>query len=110
MDQPHETKLLYQPWKRISSPRRVSPSSLFVAAVATNEVPYSHPRSWPTTADLGVTVGASGTAATNKWLAILAGGDFDSSLIVERDHTLHSPRQPYETMGHTNWREELRRE
>jgi hypothetical protein len=45
-------------------------SSLFVAAIASNEVPYSHPRGWPTTADLGVTVGAAGTAATNRWLGI----------------------------------------
>jgi hypothetical protein len=35
----------------------------------------------------------------------LAGGDFDSTLIVEQPKALHSPRQPYEIIP--NWRNEL---
>jgi hypothetical protein len=86
-------------------------SSLFVAAIATNEVPYSHPRGWPTTADLGVTIGTAGAPAANRWLGILSGSaDFDSSLAIEPDHVLHAPRQAHEVMGHTNWRVELRNE
>jgi hypothetical protein len=85
-------------------------SSLFVAAVASNEICYSHPRAWPTRADLGLTIGAAGAAATNRWLGILSGSDFDSSLAIEPEHVLHAPRQAHEVMGHTNWREEMRRE
>jgi hypothetical protein len=89
-----------------TSPSTLLGSSLFVAAIATNEVPYSPPRLWPQTADMGVEVGACGSPATNRWLALLSGSDFDPSLIVEPPAPLHAPRQVYETAGHTNWRAE----
>jgi hypothetical protein len=93
-------------------PATVRGSSLMVAAIATNEVPFSPPRLWPQVADLGVAVGPARDryVASNRWLTLLAGDDFDPSLVIEPPKPLHAPRQPYEIMGHTNWREEMRRE
>jgi hypothetical protein len=93
-----------------TSPSTLLGSSLFVAAVCSNEIPFSPPRLWPQTADIGVEVGVGGSPATNRWLAILAGGDFDS-LIIEPAAPLHAPRQHHEMAGATNWRvEDARRE
>jgi hypothetical protein len=91
-------------------PTTVRGSSLFVAAIASNDVPYSPPRLWPQAADMGVAVGPGRDryAASNRWLTLLAGGDFDSSLIVEPPQPRHAPLQPFEIMK--DWRRELQRE
>jgi hypothetical protein len=91
-------------------PTTVRGSALFVAAIASNDVPYSPPRLWPQVADMGVIIGVRSESypATNRWLALLVGGDLDPSLVVEPPRPLHAPRQPFEVMK--DWRGELRGE
>jgi hypothetical protein len=49
---------------------------------------------------MGVLIGvrSESYAASNKWLTLLAGGDFDPSLIVEPPQLGHAPLSEFEAM------------
>jgi hypothetical protein len=59
-------------------------SSFLVGCIATNDIPHLPPRMWPHV-EVGLLIGIRRDSypATNRWLNILAGGDFDPKLIVE---------------------------
>jgi hypothetical protein len=90
------------------SPSTLLGSSLFCAAICSNEIPFSPPRLWPQTADIGVEVGVGGSPARNRWLGLLSGSDFDSTLVIEPDRPLHSPLSEHELLRRGEWRNELR--
>jgi hypothetical protein len=73
-------------------PSDIRGSSLMVAAVASADVPYSPPHLFPRIANLGVIVGVQNEsyAASNRWLGLLSGSDFDPRLVVELSVLLHA--------------------
>jgi hypothetical protein len=91
------------------SPTTLRGSSLMVAAIAAGDICYSPPRLWPVTADIGVAIGPASNryTASNKWLALGAGGDLDQSLIIESPQLRHAPLSEFEIMRRGNWRNEL---
>jgi hypothetical protein len=85
-------------------------SSFFVACIAAGDIPYSPPRLWPH-ASVGLMVGQTlhSYTATNRWLNLLAGGDFDPALIIEPKGLHHAPMSlpPVNISPAANWRREL---
>jgi hypothetical protein len=84
-------------------------SSFFVACIAAGDVPYSPPRLWPH-AEVGLMVGMTrdSYAASNRWLSILAGGDFDAALIIGPAPLRHAPLPPPVNISPSgDWRREL---
>jgi hypothetical protein len=59
-------------------------SSFLVGCIAANDIPHLPPRMWPH-CEVGLLIGIRRDSypATNRWLNILAGGDFDPKLIVQ---------------------------
>jgi hypothetical protein len=82
--------------------------SVFVAVVASGDVCFSPPSLYPQS-DFGLIVGQRHNSfpATNKWLSILGGGDFDSSLIIEPPALRHTPPPPVNIMPAADWRKEI---
>ena len=71
-------------------------SSLYIAALVSNDVYVSSPSIWPT-CDIGLVAVGIGDRnsykATNQWLRVLQDGRFDHPrLIVERPRPLHEDR------------------
>jgi hypothetical protein len=85
-------------------------SSFFVACIAAGDVCFTPPRLWPVTHDVGLIIGhrTDCKSATNAWMNVAA-GNFDPTLVIEPHAPLNGPSRQIQ-MGHTNWREELRRE
>jgi hypothetical protein len=84
-------------------------SSFFTACICAGDVYYSPPRLWPH-AEVGLMVGLTrdSYAASNKWLSLLAGGDFDASLVIEPPPLRHAPLPPPVNLApNANWRNEL---
>jgi hypothetical protein len=92
-------------------------SLFFTACICAADVPFSPPNLWPH-AEVGLMTGMTlnSHAATNRWLSLLAGGDFDPKLIVEppAGRTFHpvspvfdltAPQPPANLAP--NWRHEL---
>jgi hypothetical protein len=82
--------------------------SVFVAVVASGDICFSPPSLYPQS-DFGLIVGQrhNSFAATNKWLNILSGGDFDSSLVIEPTPLRHAPLPLINISPGANWRSEL---
>jgi hypothetical protein len=70
------------------------------ACIGAADVPYSPPRLWPH-AEVGLMVGVTRDSypGSNKWLSILSGGDFDTSLIIEPPPLRHAPLPPGEYLA-----------
>jgi hypothetical protein len=68
----------------------------------------SPPRLWPF-CEMGLLIGQRRDSypASNKWLTLLAGGDFDGSLIVEPAPLRHAPPPAVNIAPLANWRSEL---
>jgi hypothetical protein len=84
-------------------------SSFFVACIAAGDVPHSPPRLWPM-AEVGLMVGLTrdSYAASNRWMNLLAGGDFDPRLVVEPLTLRHAPLPPPVNISPSgDWRREL---
>jgi hypothetical protein len=83
-------------------------ASVFVAVIASGDVCFSPPSLYPQS-DFGLIVGQRHNSfpATNKWLAILSGGDFDSSLVIEPPTLRHAPLPPVNISPSGDWRREL---
>lgn len=83
--------------------------SVFVAVIASGDVCFSPPSLYPQS-DFGLIVGQrhNSFSATNKWLSILSGGDFDTSLIIEPPPLRHAPLPPPVNISPSGgWRREL---
>jgi hypothetical protein len=84
-------------------------SSFFTACICAGDVYYSPPRLWPH-AEVGLMVGLTrdSYAASNKWLSLLAGDDFDPRLVVEPPPLRHAPLPPPVNISPgADWRREL---
>jgi hypothetical protein len=59
-------------------------TSFLVGCIAANDIPHLPPQMFPHV-EVGLLIGIRRDSypATNRWLNILAGGDFDTSLIIE---------------------------
>jgi hypothetical protein len=84
-------------------------SSFFTACICAADVPFSAPRMWPS-AEIGLMTGMTRGSypASNRWMNILAGGDFDPNLVVEPSPLRHAPLPPPVNLTPgLGWRSEL---
>jgi hypothetical protein len=85
-------------------------SSFLVGCIAANDIPHLPPKLWPHV-EVGLLIGIRRDSypATNRWLNILAGGDFDTRLIIEPPpgRTFNPIGKVFDLTPNANWRSEL---